>query len=114
MKRPLSHAGGQGPAGGSVLRSRPSKETLMDRFTSAPLPYAGAGTASAAERITTFLRAAYGWMAGGLAVTAIVALFMAASPELVIGLARNRIAFWGIAIAQLGVVFYLSARVNKL
>jgi FtsH-binding integral membrane protein len=86
----------------------------MDRFNSAPLPYAGAGTASAAERITTFLRAAYGWMAGGLAVTAIVALFMAASPELVIGLARNRIAFWGIAIAQLGVVFYLSARVNKL
>ena len=86
----------------------------MDRFNSSPLPYPGAGTASAAERITTFLRAAYGWMAAGLAVTAVVAVFMAASPELVFGLARNRLAFWGIAIAQLGVVFYLSARVNQL
>jgi len=86
----------------------------MDRFNSAPLPYPGAGTASAAERITTFLRAAYGWMAAGLAVTAVVALFIASSEELVFTIARNRILFWGLAIAQLGVVFYLSARVNRL
>src|SRR6188474_378484 len=97
-----------------MLRSSASKETLMDRFNSAPVPYPGAGTVSAAERITTFLRAAYGWMAAGLAVTAIVALFIASSEELVFTIARNRILFWGLAIAQLGVVFYLSARVNRL
>jgi uncharacterized protein len=86
----------------------------MDRYNSAPLPYPGAGAASAAERITTFLRAAYGWMAAGLAVTAVVALFVASSEELVFAIARNRLLFWGVALAQLGVVFYLSARVNRL
>ena len=86
----------------------------MDRFQpAAPVPYPGA-PAAAAERVTTFLRAAYGWMAAGLAVTAVVAWFLASSPELVISIARNRLAFWGLALAQLGVVFYLSARVNRL
>ena len=79
------------------------------------VPYPGAGTASAAERVTAFLRAVYGWMAAGLAVTAVV------------GLVRRRLAdarlqrsrrtgscFWGLLIAQLGVVFYLSARVQRL
>jgi hypothetical protein len=85
----------------------------MDRFSSTPVPYPGTA-ASNAERITGFLRVAYGWMAAGLAVTAVVALFMANSPDLVVSLVRNRLAFWGIALAQLGLVFYLSARVSRI
>ena len=87
----------------------------MDGFNSAPAPYAGGAiTANAAERITSFLRVAYGWMAVGLAVTAVTAMAIASSDQLVIGIARNPLAFWGLAIAQLGVVFYLSARVDRI
>jgi FtsH-binding integral membrane protein len=66
------------------------------------------------ERVTTFLRAVYGWMAGGLAITALTASFIAASPAVVAAVATNRVLFWGLMIAQLGIVFVLSARVQRL
>jgi FtsH-binding integral membrane protein len=68
----------------------------------------------AGERITAFLRSVYAWMAGGLAVTAITATFVASTPAIVLAIARNRLLFWGIVIAQLGIVFVLSGRVNRL
>jgi FtsH-binding integral membrane protein len=70
--------------------------------------------ARADERVVTFLRAVYGWMSAGLAITAVTALFVAASPALVAAIATNRVLFWGIVIAQLGIVFVLSARVQQL
>src|SRR6202047_4435656 len=66
------------------------------------------------ERVTTFLRAVYGWMCGGLAITALTASFVAASPAVVMTVATNRLLFWGLMIAQLGIVFVLSARVERL
>ena len=69
---------------------------------------------AAAERVTAFLRVVYGWMFAGLAVTAAVAWIVAGSPTLIGAIATNRALFWGIAIAQLGVVFFLSARVSRL
>jgi FtsH-binding integral membrane protein len=68
----------------------------------------------AAERVGTFLRAVYGWMCAGLAITAVTASFIAASPSLVVTIATNRPVFWGLMIAQLGIVFVLSARVERL
>src|ERR1700719_3760775 len=68
----------------------------------------------AGERIGTFLRAVYGWMCAGLAITAVTASFIAASPSLVVSIATNRPVFWGLMIAQLGIVFVLSARVQRL
>jgi len=47
-------------------------------------------------------------------VTAGTAVVVASSPALIETLILNRILFWGLLIAQLGVVFYLSARVNKV
>jgi FtsH-binding integral membrane protein len=67
-----------------------------------------------AERIGLFLRAVYGWMCGGLAITAAIAWLVAASPVLVGALLTNRLLFWGLVIAQLGIVFALSARVRSL
>ena len=66
------------------------------------------------ERVTTFLRAVYGWMCGGLVITAVTASFLAGSPALVATIATNRLLFWGLMLAQLGVVFVLSARVQQL
>jgi FtsH-binding integral membrane protein len=75
-------------------------------------PYAA--PTAAAERIGAFLRAVYGWMCGGLAITAAVASMVASSPGLVTAIASNRALFWVLVIAQLGIVFTLSARVDKL
>jgi FtsH-binding integral membrane protein len=68
----------------------------------------------AAERVGAFLRAVYGWMCAGLAITAVTASFIAASPSLVVAIATNRPVFWGLMIAQLGIVFVLSARVDRI
>ena len=80
----------------------------LDRTSAFPT-----ATASA-ERVTAFLRAVYGWMCAGLAITATSAWFVAASPTLVMTIATNRPLFWGLMIAQLGIVLVLSARVQKL
>jgi FtsH-binding integral membrane protein len=71
-------------------------------------------TAAGAERIAAFLRAAYGWMCAGLAITAGTAWFVASSPSLLRLIAQNRMLYFGLFIAQLGIVFYLSARVQRL
>jgi uncharacterized protein len=53
-------------------------------------------------------------MCAGLAITAVVAYMVASSPAMVRTIAGNQILFWGLAIAQLGLVFVLSARVDRL
>lgn len=73
-----------------------------------------AGSVSAAERITGFLRGVYGWMATGLAITALVAYYVASSPGLIETIFTNRVMFWGIVIAQFGIVLFLSVRVQRL
>ena len=74
----------------------------------------GAGRVDAAERITTFLRAVYGWMFVGLAVTAVVAFAVSSSPAVVGTLVSNPILFFALIAGELGLVFYLSARAAKL
>ena len=85
----------------------------MERFGTTQTGSLGA-VSGAAERITAFLRAVYGWMAVGLMVTAVVAWMVAGSDTLINTIASNRLLFWGIFGAQLGVVIFLSARVQKL
>ncbi|MEP6800790.1 MAG: Bax inhibitor-1/YccA family protein [Acidobacteriota bacterium] len=70
-------------------------------------------TVDTAERVTAFLRKVYGWMFVGLGVTASVA-FAVANTSAAQVLASNRMLFFGLVIAELGLVFYLSARVAKL
>lgn len=66
------------------------------------------------ERVGAFLSKVYGWMFLGLLITALVAFAVAASPALVEMFLFNRLMFWGLVIAQLGLVFYLSARVDRV
>jgi len=67
-----------------------------------------------AERVNAFLRAVYGWMAVGLAITAATAWMIAGSPAIVRAIATNRILFWLLLGAQLGIVVALSARVDRM
>lgn len=71
-------------------------------------------TAGADVRITSFLSKVYGWMFLGLLVTAGTAFVVASSPLLVDTFIDNRILFWILLFGQLGLVFYLSARVEKM
>ncbi len=64
--------------------------------------------------VNSFIRSVYNWMAIGLALTGGVALFTANSPTLLGLIFTNQIVFFGLMIAELGMVFYLSARVQKL
>lgn len=66
------------------------------------------------EQVSGFLSAVYSWMGAGLAITAITAWFVASSPRLAALIAANRPLFWVLAIAQIGIVFVLSARVDTL
>jgi FtsH-binding integral membrane protein len=66
------------------------------------------------ERVSAFLSKVYGWMFFGLLVTAVTAFVVASSSTLIELVFVNRLVLWGIFIAQLGLVIYLSARVNKV
>ena len=67
-----------------------------------------------AERVSLFLRAVYGWMCVGLAITAGTAWLIAGSPAIVMAIATNRLLFWALMIAQLGIVVRRSsARVEQ-
>jgi len=80
-----------------------------------PVDYTSARLGDRADaRVADFLRRVYGWMCLGLLVTAGVAYFTASTPPLFQALASNRLLFWGIAIAELGLVWYASARISVL
>jgi len=66
------------------------------------------------ERVGIFLSKVYGWMFVGLLITAGTAFVVASSPTLIETVILNRGLFWILIIAQLGLVFFLSARVNKI
>jgi FtsH-binding integral membrane protein len=64
------------------------------------------------EASTVFLAKTFNWMAVGLAITGVVAYFTAAT-----GLAYSIIGsplFYVLVFAELGLVFYLSARISKI
>ena len=67
-----------------------------------------------ADQANAFLSAVYGWMCAGLTITAATAWFVATSPTIIRAIVANRGLFWGLMIAQLGIVFVLSARVQQL
>lgn len=67
-----------------------------------------------AARVATFLTAVYGWMCAGLAITAATAWYVASSPVLLRAIVENRGLLMVLMIAQLGLVFVLSARVQTM
>ena len=65
-------------------------------------------------RVTAFLSKVYGWMFLGLLITAGTSLFVASSETLIETLILNRILFWILLFAQLGIVIFLASRVEHM
>jgi FtsH-binding integral membrane protein len=70
--------------------------------------------APANEKASDALWVTYRWMTLGLATTGLVALAVAHSPAAVDALVGNRILFYVLLFAQLGLVFALSAMATRL
>ncbi len=75
------------------------------------LPY---GTAQAQVRVNSFIQSVYNWMALGLGLTAVIALYAASSESLVRLVIANQLVFFSLIIAELALVFILSSRIEKL
>jgi uncharacterized protein len=78
----------------------------MDAWTATP--------AQTAERVSAFLWKVYAWMAIGLGITAAVAFVVSGSPDLLRLVVGNQLVFFGLMIAELGLVFWLSGRAHQM
>jgi len=67
-----------------------------------------------ADVVAAFMRGVYGWMSCGLLITATTAWLVSSSPALMAAIFGNRAVFWILALAQLGLVWTLSARVDRM
>lgn len=63
---------------------------------------------------TRFLSRVYAWMAGGLALTALVAWYTVTNRPLLMAIVTNRILFFGLILAELGLVAWLSGLIGKM
>jgi FtsH-binding integral membrane protein len=61
-----------------------------------------------------FVTRVYGWMSAGLALTGVIAYAVAGSEELVRAIVLNRWVFWGLLLAELALVWILSAAIQKM
>jgi hypothetical protein len=64
--------------------------------------------------VGAFMTKVYSWMTLALFITGIIAMYVASSEQLLNIVFGTKYMFMGLIIAQLGVVWYLSARVSKL
>jgi len=77
------------------------------------LSQVGVGSTAVETRVGTFLRGVYGWMAVGLALTAVVA-FWVASSNWIGFLGAHRWVLLALFVAQIGVVITLSAGASRI
>jgi FtsH-binding integral membrane protein len=97
-----------------LLSGIPKGRFPMNQFEMTPAAAFETSTVASAERVTTFLRAVYGWMCVGLGITAAVAFAVVNSPGTLQTIAANPILRWGVILVPLGLVFFLAARVQKM
>jgi uncharacterized protein len=65
-------------------------------------------------RVNSFVRSVYNWMATGLGLTGLVAYGVANNPELRSLVFGSPLIFFGLIIAQLVLVFMISARIYRM
>jgi len=68
----------------------------------------------ATDRDRSLIKNVYLWMTAGLALTGVVSFGLSSNQSLMIALVSNTFLFFGIIIAELALVMYLSARIQKM
>lgn len=66
------------------------------------------------EAFPKLMRKVYVWMALALCITGMTAFYVATSPTLLTAILTNKVLFWGLMIAELGLVVAVSAAINRL
>ena len=69
---------------------------------------------SSALAFPAFMSKVYLWMTLALVVTGMTAYYVASSPAILYAIVSNQIAFWGLFIGELVLVFVLSSRIMSL
>jgi FtsH-binding integral membrane protein len=73
-----------------------------------------ASTAEMEVRTRAFIRSVYGWMFGGLLLTAFAAMWVVLSPAMQQLVIANRMVAFGLMFAELGIVLFLSFRITAM
>jgi hypothetical protein len=76
--------------------------------------YSQTNHAGAQVKVNSFIRSVYNWMAIGLALTAGTSFYVVNSETLLQIIFGNSLVFFGLIIGELALVFYLSARIQKI
>lgn len=61
-----------------------------------------------------FMSKVYTWMSGGLAITGLIAMWVASTPELILSIISNQLLFFGLLIGEVLLVGYLISMINRL
>ena len=69
---------------------------------------------SPSTTLPVLMRKVYTWMALALVITGITAYGVATTPSLIEAIVMNRILFWGLVIAEFGIVIGISRMLHKL
>lgn len=61
-----------------------------------------------------FMSKVYTWMSGGLAITGLIAMYVASTPSLIQAIIGNRFLFFGLIIGEIFLVGYLVSVIKKI
>lgn len=86
----------------------------MDNFRLESNTAGNAATMAFARAQSSFINRVYGWMCGGLALTALIAMWTASTPAVMNTILTNRVLFFGLIILELVAVGFLAVRLNKM
>ena len=78
-----------------------------------PIPSSSWAVADAQANQQSFVTRVYGWMAGGLALTALVSAFVAGSPAIMQAVFGSAL-IWVLFLVELGLVIGVSAAINRI
>jgi len=66
------------------------------------------------DSLRTYVQRVYAWMVGGLIITALTSMGVASSPEILQAIFGNPILPWVVMLSPLGIVFFLSAKLETM